>query len=92
MNAYHEWRTLRDLDRAAGLPKGSAFRCFKRALPQLQEGRDFVVLDHQRYAAVAVRLHAEDRLYRSSVRPVLLSPASAEHLHRQLQVQAAQQQ
>lgn len=77
MSDYSDWRSLRELDLEAGLPKGSAFRAFKARLGTLQEGRDFIVLDHQTHAALASALHAQGRLYRSSVHPVLLAPAAA---------------
>lgn len=78
MSDYSDWRSLRELDLAAGLPKGSAFRAFKARLGSLQEGVDFIVLDHRIHAALASALHAQGRLYRSSVHPVLLAPAAAE--------------
>ena len=74
---YQGWLSLRELDAELGLDKGTAFRSFKRLLPQLVEERDFVVLDHQRHAATAAALHAAGRLYRSSVNPVLLAPRAA---------------
>ena len=74
---YAGWRTMRELDEAAGLPKGAAFRAFKALLGALNEGADFVVLDHQTAQALAATLIAEGRLYRSSVNPVLLAPAAA---------------
>lgn len=84
MSDYSNWRSLRELDLAAGLPKGSAFRAFKASLGRLQEGADFIVLDHQIHAALASALHAEGRLYRSSVHPVLLAPAAAEAIAKRL--------
>ncbi|MDE2148922.1 MAG: hypothetical protein KGJ55_03605 [Gammaproteobacteria bacterium] len=72
------WISLMELDRAAGRPKGSAFRAFKALLPELRENRDFAVFDHRR--ADAARLHAAGRIYRSSVNPVLLAPATARRL------------
>ncbi len=77
MDDYSEWRSLRELDEVTGLPKGSAFRMFKRLLPELVEGRDFLVLDHRQHAGLAAALHAQDRLYRSSVHPVLVAPGIA---------------
>lgn len=75
---YAGWLGMRELDEAAGLPKGTAFRAFKALLGSLEEGRDFVVLDHQTAQTLAARLIAEGRLYRSSVNPVLLAaPAAA---------------
>ena len=35
--------TLRQVDRANDVPKGTAFRAFKRCLPALVEDRDFFV-------------------------------------------------
>lgn len=80
MNDYAGWMSLRELDETAGQPKGSAFRAFKRLLPELSEDRDFIVLDHQTQAALAASLHAQERLYRSSVHPVLLAPSAAARL------------
>jgi hypothetical protein len=85
IECYPGWLSLRELDAELGLDKGGAFRAFKRLLPRLVEERDFVVLDHQRRAAIAAQLHAAGRLYRSSVNPVLLSPAAAEQLRQSLQ-------
>lgn len=84
MTDYPNWLTLRELDQQVGLPKGSAFRCFKRNIPTLTEGRDFVVLDHQQASGLAARLHAANRLYRNSIHPVLLAPAAATRLLEQL--------
>ena len=44
---YAGWLSLREIDAAQKREKGAAFRSFKRLLPQLSEGRDFVTLDHQ---------------------------------------------
>lgn len=74
---YAGWVSMRELDEAGGLPKGAAFRAFKALLGSLIEGKDFVVLDHQTAQALASRLIAEGRLYRSSVNPVLLAPSAA---------------
>ena len=84
MSDYQDWLTLREIDQQASLPKGSAFRCFKRQIPSLTEGLDFIVLDHQRCSALAAQLHAADRLYRSSIHPVLLAPPLATLLLAQL--------
>ncbi len=74
---YCHWLSLRELDEAAGLTKGAAFRTFKALLGDFAEGQDFVVLDPQTAQALAARLIAEGRLYRSSIKPVLLAPAAA---------------
>lgn len=79
-----DWLTMQDVDQRAGRPKGSAFRAFKKLLPELREGPDFAVLDHNRHDAYGARLYAEGRIYRSSVSPVLMSPATAQRVLRQL--------
>ena len=89
--AYPGWLSLRELDQELGLDKGAAFRAFKGLLPGLAEERDFVVLDHRRHAATAAALHAAGRLYRSSVNPVLLAPATAERVRQALRDAAAGQ-
>ncbi len=85
MNDYRNWLTMLDLDRSADLPKGSAFRSFKKLIPLLVEGTDFIVLDHQRNPALATSLRASDRLYRSSIHPVLLAPSCAARVRKQLE-------
>lgn len=77
---YADWLSMRELDVAAGLAKGSAFRAFKSLLGNLVEGQDYRVLDHQRSAGLAATLIARVRVYRSSVNPVLLSPAAADRV------------
>ncbi|MBL6751588.1 MAG: hypothetical protein ISP90_13765 [Nevskia sp.] len=74
------WVTLREIDAAQALPKGSAFRAFKRLLPELSEGPDFIVAGPPPYAALRAALAAAGRIYRGSVHPVLLSPAAAARL------------
>ncbi len=74
---YAGWLSMRDLDLAAGQPKGAAFRAFKALLGSLEEGRDFVVLDLETAQALVATLIAQGRLYRGSVHPVLLAPAAA---------------
>jgi hypothetical protein len=74
---YPDWLSLREIDTAQGREKGAAFRAFKRMLPELAEGRDFVALDHRLHSSLAAALHAAGRVYRGTVNPVLLSPAAA---------------
>jgi len=70
--------TLRQLDRWADRPKGTAFRAFKRARPALIEGRDFFVepiaepVDADT-AALIERLRADAALYASSQVAILLA-------------------
>lgn len=74
---YSGWRSMRELDEATGLAKGAAFRAFKALLGELREGEDFIVLDHRTDAGLAASRMMQDRLYRSSVAAVLLSPSAA---------------
>lgn len=80
MMAYRQWQTLREIDLAAGRPKGSGFRLFKRMRARWQEGRDFVVLHHEQHADTLAQLRTDARIYASSVNVVLLHPGAAETL------------
>lgn len=70
-------RTFREIDAALGLPKGSAFRAFKRLQGTLAEGRDFRVLYHDTDASRIEALRAEGRIYPGTVNAVLLSSRAA---------------
>lgn len=80
MRDYSNWRTLREIDAAAGVPKGSAFRRFRALEERLEAGRDYRVLHHldDREAITALRLAG--RIYRSSVNVVLLGDTAARQL------------
>jgi hypothetical protein len=78
MTAYGNWRSLRELDRAAGRGKGAAFRAFKQLNAAYREGRDYIVLEQQRDLAAISELRAGGRLYASSINVVLLAPALAD--------------
>ncbi len=80
MSAYPDWLSLRDLDSRAGLPKGAAFRVFKRLEPQLREGLDFVLLDQQHAQQTIAVLKEQGRAYQSTVNLVLLHPDAARHI------------
>lgn len=80
MAHYPDWLSLRDLDTRLGLPKGSAFRAFKRLATTLHEGRDFVVLDHEQERQAIVELKNERRAYQSSVNLILLHPDAAQQI------------
>ena len=71
------WHTLKELDAAAGLPKGSAFRAFKRLEPGLREGDDFRVLRPGADDAEIAALRAAGRLYGASRLAILLEDATA---------------
>lgn len=74
----HPVLTLRQLDRLNNVPKGTAFRAFKRARATLVEGRDFFVLDPERDAGRIAELKAAGLAYDSSHRVVLLTAAAYE--------------
>jgi hypothetical protein len=71
------WRTLKELDAAAGLPKGSAFRAFKRLEPAWCEGTQFRVLRPGRNDAEIGALRAAGRIYGASRVIVLLGNEAA---------------
>lgn len=75
MNSPANWVSLRELDEAAGKPKGTAFRAFKRLASQLAELRDFRLLDARRDAGQIAALR--ERIYRSSRNVLLFSPGAA---------------
>ena len=77
--------TLRQLDRWADTPKGTAFRAFKRCRPALVEDRDFFVESihapsDPTAAALIERLRADGALYASSHVAILLSRAACARL------------
>lgn len=76
------WLTLRELDQAAGAPKGTAFRAFKRLHAALVEGRDFRLLDAATDAAEIAGLGA--RAYASSRNVLVFSPRACALLRREM--------
>lgn len=77
MNAYRDWLTLREIDVAAGLAKGHAFRRFKQLAAQREEGVDYRVLDHRQAASEIETLRTQGRIHGNSVNVVLLAPGFA---------------
>ena len=73
MNNGHSLITFLELDRRWQARKGTAFRAFKRALPDLREGIDFIYLHAHRQADEIAALRVAGRIYASSVNVVLLS-------------------
>jgi hypothetical protein len=71
------WLTLKELDTAAGLPKGSAFRAFKRLEPGLREGAHFRALRPGADDAEIAALRAAGRVYGASRVVVLLAEDTA---------------
>lgn len=76
------WLSFRELDERAGRPKGEAFRAFRRLESGWLDGRDYRLLrsDDPGVAAELAALREQQRVYRSSVSVVLLSPARASEL------------
>lgn len=72
------YTTFRDLDQAFGLPKGSAFRTFKRQA--LTEGRDFLLLRAGPDSGEIEALRHSGRIYAASVNVVLLTASGADRL------------
>lgn len=70
---YREWHSFREIDRHLGLPKGSAFRCFKNLRHELEEGRDFRLLDASEDGQTIGQLRQQGRIYAASINVVLLS-------------------
>jgi hypothetical protein len=71
------WLTLKELDAAAGLPKGSAFRAFKRLEPGLREGAHFRALRPGADDAEIAALRAAGRVYGASRVVILLGDETA---------------
>lgn len=79
-----EWHTFRDIDRHLGLPKGSAFRAFKRLRPALREGEDFRVLAAGADNQTIAELRQAGRIYASSINVVLLCTAARARIEAEL--------
>ncbi|MBI2384127.1 MAG: hypothetical protein HYV18_08665 [Gammaproteobacteria bacterium] len=79
------WLSFKELDAALGLPKGGAFRAFKRLEPGLREGTDYRVLVPGRDDDALESLRRGGRIYASTVNLVLLSPAAAARVRAALQ-------
>ncbi len=65
--------TFRQLDRRAGVPKGTTFRRFKRVRHRLAEGRDFFHLESGRDGELIAALRAAGDAYRAPPDVVLLA-------------------
>lgn len=81
-------RTFRELDEALGMPKGSAFRCFKKHLSALVENHDFQVLYAEHDEQVIFELKQAGRAYAQSHNLVLLSPITFDLLARYMRQQS----
>lgn len=86
-----DWLSFMELDRCAGAPKGCAFRVFRRLAAQWREGQDYRVYDAVAAAGQIAALRAAGRIYPGTVNLVLLSPALAEAIGRQLSLRSTTQ-
>ena len=76
--------TLREIDERHGLPKGSAFRAFKRLRGALREDVDFTLLSAPSARSEIERLRGAGRIYRSSVNVVVLAESGVERVRAEL--------
>lgn len=84
MSTCLEWHTFRDIDHHLGLPKGSAFRAFKRLRPRLREDEDFRVLEAGPDAQKIATLRQAGRIYAASINVVLLGTAARTRIEAEL--------
>lgn len=78
MSAAADTWTLKEIDDALGMVKGSAFRAFKRLGDALVENRDYRHLSAMEHAAAIQALKDAGRLYPSSRNALLfLEPGRA---------------
>ncbi|TAJ50870.1 MAG: hypothetical protein EPN60_10690 [Nevskiaceae bacterium] len=75
-----DWPSFKELDEAASLPKGEAFRAFRRLERFWLQDRDYRLLQAYADAAEIAELKHSGRVYRGSANVVLLAPARAEEL------------
>lgn len=74
--------SLKELDSAWAVCKGTAFRRFKRMLPDLVEGRDFIYMNAERDHTEIEYLRASRRIYASSVNVVMFTTSGVHKLER----------
>lgn len=65
--------TLRQLDEWHQVTKGTAFRYFKAALPQMREGQDFFRIDGMENPDYLRILRTQDKIYPSSIHLILVT-------------------
>ncbi len=89
MSDYRDALTMREIDERMRMPKGSAFRAFKRIEASLREGRDYHLLRAVEDAAAIAPLRAGQRIYAGSVNVILLAPSARNHVEAQLAIAAS---
>ncbi len=72
--------TLRQIDRLNGVPKGTAFRAFKRVRGRLREGVDFHRFDATTHGEWIERLRARGLVYPATVHLLVLTRSGYERL------------
>ena len=82
------WVGLRGIDRQLDLPKGSAFRGFKKLARNWVEGNDYRVLRGEHDQEQIRVLKDQGAIYAGSVNVVLLAPLRAAELRAFLSVSA----
>ncbi len=85
---YRDWHTFRDIDQHMGLPKGSAFRCFKHLRDALDQDRDFLLLEALDHSQTIAQLRLDERIYAASINVVLLSGTARERIEARLRTDA----
>ncbi len=75
-----ETLSLRQLDELNAVPKGTSFRAFKRALPNLHEGEHFFHLPADEHKDWIDALKASGQVYATTVHLVLLTRSGCERL------------
>lgn len=65
--------SFRQIDEHSGVPKGTAFRAFKRGRHLLVEGEDYFYLAEDANAETIARLRDEGRIYPTTVHLVLIT-------------------
>ena len=77
-----ETLSFRQIDSMNGVPKGTAFRFFKRVRGELTEGRDYYYLPLDSHGAFIQSLRETEQIYHSTTHLVLITRSGYERLQR----------
>ena len=72
--------SFRQIDAMNGVPKGTAFRSFKRLRGELIEGRDYYYLPQHSHGAFIQSLRETGQIYHSTTHLVLITRSGYERL------------
>jgi len=75
--------SFRQIDSMNGVPKGTAFRFFKRVRGELTEGRDFYYLPQHSHGAFIQSLRETEQIYHGTHHLVLITRSGYERLRQQ---------